>query len=76
MPTYLADDFHEYGHSSVNVLAQHFFQIETEKVQKLNTEKLLAERSHMKYHVNDNINSHFKEMTHHGKKYQIDIWQL
>ena len=42
-------------HASVNILAKHFFQIETEEVQKLKTEKLLAEWSHMKYHVNDNI---------------------
>lgn len=41
--------------ANVNILAKHFFQIETEEVQKLKTEKLLAEWSHMKYHVNDNI---------------------
>ncbi|PFX25821.1 Zinc finger protein 862 [Stylophora pistillata] len=54
VPAYEADGFQEYGHSSVNILAKHFFQIETE-VQKLKSEKLLAEWSHMKYHVNDNI---------------------
>lgn len=51
---YEADGFQEYGHSSVNILAKHFFQIETE-VQKIKLEKLLAEWSHMKYHVNDKI---------------------
>ncbi|PFX24753.1 hypothetical protein AWC38_SpisGene10654 [Stylophora pistillata] len=55
VPAYEADGFQEFGHSSVNILAKHFFQIETEEVQKLKSEKLLAEWSHMKYHVNDNI---------------------
>lgn len=55
VPEYEADGFQEYGIAQVNILAKHFFQIETEEVQKLKTEKLLTERSHMKYHVNDNI---------------------
>ena len=55
VPGYEADGFQEYGNASLNILAKHFFQIETEEVQKLKTEKLLEEWSHMKYHVNDNI---------------------
>lgn len=55
VPGYEAEGFQEYGNASVNILAKHFFQIETEEVQKLKTEKLLAEWSNMKYHVNDNI---------------------
>jgi len=47
VPGYEADGFQEYGNASVNILAKHFFQIETEEVQQLKTEKLLAEWSHM-----------------------------
>lgn len=50
-----AGGFQEYGVAEVEKLAKHFFQIETEEVQKLKAEKLLTEWSHMKYHVNDNI---------------------
>ncbi|PFX22249.1 hypothetical protein AWC38_SpisGene13242 [Stylophora pistillata] len=55
VPAYEADGFQEYGHCSVNILAKHFFQIETEEVQKLKSEKPLAEWPYMKCHVNDNI---------------------
>ena len=33
VPGYEADGFQEYGNASVNILAKHFFQIETEEVQ-------------------------------------------
>lgn len=55
VPEYEADGFQEYGTAEVNILVKYFFQIETQEVQKLKTEKLLTERSHTKYHVNDNI---------------------
>lgn len=55
VPEYDADGFQEYGVAEVEKLAKHFFQIETEEVQKLKAEKLLTEWSRMKYHVNDNI---------------------
>ena len=46
VPEYQVDGFHEYGTAQVNILAKHFFQIETQEVQKLETEKLLTEWSH------------------------------
>lgn len=55
VPEYEAYGFQEYRTAQVNILAKHFFQIETQEVQKLKTEKLLTEWSHMNYHVNDNI---------------------
>lgn len=43
VPEYEADGFQEYGTAQVNILAKHFFQIETQEVQKLKTEKFLTE---------------------------------
>lgn len=62
--------------ANVNILAKHFFQIETEEVQKLKTEKLLAEWSHMKYHVNDNIKMIPSEVKSGSSKTTTTEWFL
>ena len=59
-------DFQDYGTNSIIILANHFYQSESDRVKEEVTQRLLSEWSQFKYHINDNVKCSIPESVEDG----------